>query len=154
MTKPTWDEYFIRMTHVISRKSHDAQTKVGCVIVNSSNEVVTTGYNGFIRGIDDNALPNKRPHKYPWMIHAEHNALISAARQGKSTLGCKVYVTGQPCFHCLQYMYQAGVTSIVYDSDFEINMCQDKDMVFLTEIFMKLVNGKFKVEKFHFDAEN
>jgi dCMP deaminase len=91
------------------------------VLVSPDRTVLSTGYNGFIRDIDDTALPNLRPttkdqlvSKYDFMIHAEHNAILNCARQGRSTVGATAYITGHPCNWCLQYMWQAGIVKIVY----------------------------------------
>ena len=92
------------MAFDVSKRSCDGQSQCGCVLTTKTHEILATGYNGFMRDIDDTRLPNLRPEKYPWMIHAEHNAILSCARQGKSTLGATAYVTGEPCIYCLQYL--------------------------------------------------
>lgn len=119
----SWDKMFIDICLTVAKRSHDAQTQFGAVLVNSSNEIIATGYNGFVRDIDDSVLPNLRPDKYPFMLHAEHNALLSCARQGKSTLNTKMYITGPPCLNCFQFMYQAGVTEILYTTNNQAFMC-------------------------------
>ncbi len=96
-----------------SRSSHDEQTKCGCVLVKDKT-TLSTGYNGFIRGADDDELPKVRPEKYPFMIHAEANAIYNCARLGRSTIGSTAYVTGIPCGTCLQIMYQAGIEEVVF----------------------------------------
>ena len=63
--RPNWDEYFMGMAHYASIRSHDSQTKVGCVIVGSPNVVVGIGYNGFCSGVKEDDLPTTRPDKYP-----------------------------------------------------------------------------------------
>ena len=68
-----WDNMFFATATLWSRKSHDSETQCGCVLVKNKT-IIATGYNGFIRGIDDFMLPNTRPAKYPFMIHAEANA--------------------------------------------------------------------------------
>jgi|15BtaG_2_1085339.scaffolds.fasta_scaffold00003_122 dCMP deaminase len=131
--RPDWTSQFILHAFHCSLRSHDAQTQCGAVLVASDNTIISDGYNGFIRGIDDNKLPNLRPtkpkdygnptqDKYIFMIHSEHNAILNAARQGKSTLGATVYVTGEPCCNCLQYMIQAGITKIVFTNVNKANM--------------------------------
>lgn len=108
-----WDITFLRQAIESASRSHDAETKCGCVLV-SENTILSGGYNGFVRDIDDTVLPNLRPHKYPFMLHAEWNAILNCARQGKSTLGATCYVTTKPCFLCFQSLWQAGITRIVY----------------------------------------
>ena len=70
--KSYWDNIYLLDAVYWSRKSHDPETQCGCVIVNPlDNTTVAHGYNGFVRGIDNAKLPNTRPNKYPFMIHAE-----------------------------------------------------------------------------------
>lgn len=108
-----WDHTFLREAILWADRSHDADTQCGCVLVRDKTPL-SVGYNGFIRDIDDTVLPNIRPYKYPFMLHAEWNAILNCARQGKSTLEATAYVTTKPCFICFQSLWQAGITRIVY----------------------------------------
>mgnify|MGYP003134585905 CR=1 FL=1 len=112
--KPSsWDTSFLLSAALWSKRSHDDQTQCGCVLV-KDKRIISTGYNGFMSGIDDSALPRKRPEKYPFMIHAEANAVYNAAKNGVSTIGSTCYITAIPCLSCLQMLYQCGVSSIVF----------------------------------------
>jgi len=107
MNRPTWDEYFMGMAHYASIRSHDSQTKVGCVIVGSSNVIVGVGYNGFCSGVKEDDLPTTRPDKYPFIVHAEANAVSNlVVRQIDS---CKAYITHLPCASCAKLLWQTGV---------------------------------------------
>jgi dCMP deaminase len=108
--RPDWDEYFLNIAEAVSRRSHDAETHVGCVIVGSDNRIVSTGYNGFAPGLPDHDLPNTRPAKYPYMVHAEANAVATA----KSDLrGCTCYCLFSPCNDCAKLLLAAGIRRIV-----------------------------------------
>lgn len=122
----SWDCYYLIDALYWSSKSHDPQTKCGAVIVAPDNTPLSHGYNGFIRGADD-SLPNTRPNKYPFMIHAEHNALLNCLRNGKSTLGATVYVTASPCLSCWQFMWQAGIVRVVYSNISTPKMVQNQE---------------------------
>lgn len=113
-SRPDWHTYFLKIALEVTTRSNDPQTQCGAVITSSTNEILATGYNGHIRNIKDGILPNLRPDKYDWMIHAEHNAILSCARNGKSTLETSVYITHEPCLYCYQYMWQVGVQHIWY----------------------------------------
>jgi dCMP deaminase len=140
-----WYSLFFLESILWSLKSHDPQTQCGCVLVARDNTIVSTGYNGFIRGIDDSALPNTRPDKYPYMIHAEHNAILNCARQGKSTLGLRAFITGIPCANCLQYMWQAGIHDIYY-SDFNAPvMCTGNEYDATMQKLQEVMSGPFKL---------
>ncbi len=82
----SWDEHYINMATLISFKSKDPSTKVGVVIIGSDNEILSTGFNGFPRGVDERRYPERweRPEKYDWIVHAESNAVANAARVGVS----------------------------------------------------------------------
>tara|TARA_Y100000004_G_scaffold127763_1_gene143841 strand:- start:2678 stop:3202 length:525 start_codon:yes stop_codon:yes gene_type:complete len=114
--EPTeWDNIFFSEAVLWSRRSHDSETQCGCVLVKNKT-CIATGYNGFIRDIDDSSLPDKRPEKYPYMIHAEANAIYNCAREGKSTLGATAYITAAPCTSCLQMLWQCGVKKIFFSN--------------------------------------
>ena len=108
-----WDNKFLLEAIFWSRSSHDKQTQCGCVLVKDKTSL-SSGYNGFIRDVEDDQLPRYRPEKYPYMIHAEANAIYNCTRLGRSTLDATAYVTGIPCLNCLQCLYQCGINEIVF----------------------------------------
>ena len=140
--RPEWNEYFMDIAFAVSKRSHDCQTQVGAIIVNQSNEIVTTGYNGFIRGAIKNILPNKRPLKYPWMIHAEHNAVLSAARQGKSVVGCKAYCTMHPCVPCAMALWQAGIEEVYFRETSSAMLNKEHEIDF--QVFQYVTHDRMK----------
>ena len=117
-----WDNIFFQEATLWSRRSHDIETQCGCVLVKDKT-VISSGYNGFVRDIDDSDLPNTRPDKYPFMIHAEANAIYNSVRIGRSTLGATAYITAVPCLSCLQMLYQCGIEEIVYSDISNPKMC-------------------------------
>tara|TARA_Y100001938_G_scaffold117820_1_gene162659 strand:- start:1008 stop:1514 length:507 start_codon:yes stop_codon:yes gene_type:complete len=110
-----WDNIFFSEAVLWSRRSHDSETQCGCVLVKNKT-VIATGYNGFMRDINDSALPDTRPEKYPFIIHAEANAVYNCAREGKSTLGARAYITAPPCTTCLQMLWQCGIHEIYFSN--------------------------------------
>lgn len=110
----SWDQRFIELAKHIAGWSKDPSTKVGCVVVGPDREIVTTGYNGFPRGVDDDPKRMERPAKYLWTSHAEENAVAHAARIGVSLKGCTAFVTHCPCSRCARGLIQAGVKRVVY----------------------------------------
>lgn len=143
---PSWCDYFLGQAFLTSQRSPDKQTKCGCVIANEKNQIVGQGYNGFPRGLCDSQLPNTRPEKYDWMIHAEVNAILNS---NGSLDNCTAYITTMPCFNCTLLMWQAGIKSIVYanngktpsminnDSKYLMLMKKLKDMSSLSVIGVK-----------------
>ena len=112
----TWDELFILQATVIAQKSKDPSTKVGCVIVGDDNAILSMGFNGFPRGVDEhNSARWKRPEKYNWVEHAERNAIYNAARHGINLFGARAYLNWEPkpCADCTRALIQAGIKEII-----------------------------------------
>ena len=109
-----WIEYFYNIAEEVKKKSKDKNTQIGAVIVGIDKEIVSTGYNSFPRGIDDErAERQEKPEKYFWFEHAERNAIYNAARIGVSTKGCTMYLTcGIPCADCARGIINAGISKI------------------------------------------
>lgn len=117
-----WDEYFLQMALVSARMSKDPSTKVGAVLVRK-NTVLSTGFNGFPRGIADNNRLDVRHEKLDIIVHAEMNAVLAAARMGTAIEGSTIYVAatdgtqeiwgGPPCVRCTVECMQAGVIEYV-----------------------------------------
>lgn len=114
-----WEQYFHNIAYQVKTKSKDNYTQIGAVIVGLDNEIVSTGYNSFPRGIDDNVTSRQeRPEKYYWFEHAERNAIYNAARIGVSTRDCTMYLTcGIPCADCARGIINAGIRRIVCEPD-------------------------------------
>ena len=106
-----WVEYFYNIAEEVKKKSKDKNTQIGAVIVGKDREIVSTGYNSFPRGINDEIVERQeKPEKYFWFEHAERNAIYNAAENGVSLKGSTVYVVGLPvCRECAKGLIQAGV---------------------------------------------
>jgi dCMP deaminase len=114
-----WKDYFRNIVQQVKLKSKDKYTKIGAVIVGKDNEIVSTGYNSFPRGIHDGVdARQERPEKYYWFEHAERNAIYNAARIGVSTKDCTMYLTcGMPCADCARGIINAGIRRIIIEDD-------------------------------------
>ena len=112
-----WVDYFKNIANQVKLKSKDKKTQIGVVIVGKDNEIVSTGYNSFPRGIkDDVDERQERPEKYFWFEHAERNAIYNAARIGVSTKGTTMYLSNWfPCADCARGIINAGITTIYCD---------------------------------------
>jgi dCMP deaminase len=112
-----WTEYFREIATVVAKKSKDVKTHIGAVIVGKDKEIVSTGYNSFPRGLNDNLQERQeRPEKYHWFEHAERNAIYNAARIGVSTKGCSLYLSHWfPCVECTRAIIQSGITTLYCD---------------------------------------
>lgn len=109
-----WDTYFMDIARQVSARSKDRSTKVGCVLVGPDNEIRSTSYNSFPRGINDDVPErHQRPEKYVWTEHAERNAIYAAARVGTPLKGCRAYLPWFPCMDCARALIQVGVVELI-----------------------------------------
>ena len=116
----SWDEYFTGIALLSGMRSKDPNTQVGACIVGKDNRILSVGYNGFPNGCDDDLFPWAREGeetmtKYPYVAHAELNAILNC--RGANLEGAKIYVALFPCNECAKAIIQAGITTVVYDSD-------------------------------------
>ena len=116
----SWDEYFMGIALLSANRSKDPNTQVGACIVNSSNKIMSMGYNGFPMGCNDEEFPWERSGdefntKYPYVCHAELNAILN--NDGRSLDGCKIYVALFPCNECAKAIIQSGIKEVIYLSD-------------------------------------
>lgn len=105
------------MIPIVQRTSTDAQTKVGCVITDSSGNVISMGSNRHTDGMPVTEENSHRPGKYSWIEHAERNAIYSAARRGVSLNNSRMHIPGYPCVECARAIVQSGVKELVCGID-------------------------------------
>ncbi len=117
----SWDEYFMGIAKLAAMRSKDPNTQVGACIVDENNIILSTGYNGFPKFCSDDMFPWERAAdkaentKYPYVVHAELNAILNAS--GRDLRGSKIYVALFPCNECAKAIIQSGVKEVVYLSD-------------------------------------
>ncbi len=116
----SWVEYFMGVAYLAGMRSKDPSTQVGACIVSSDNKILSMGYNGFPTGCSDDAFPwdkegEEAQTKYPYVTHGELNAILNY--RGGSLEGTKLYVSLFPCNECAKAIIQAGIRTVVYDSD-------------------------------------
>lgn len=116
----SWDEYFMGVSILSGMRSKDPNTQVGACIVSQDNKILSMGYNGFPIGCSDDEFPWVREgdpleNKYFYTTHSELNAILNY--RGGSLEGAKLYVSLFPCNECAKAIIQAGIKTIVYDSD-------------------------------------
>lgn len=113
-----YDIAYMNMAIAVSRLSYAERAHVGCILVSPSGQVISHGWNGTPSG-----MPNTceyfdeelgRLKTYPYVIHAEANAILKCARNGVSTQGATLYVTLSPCMECSKMILQAGIKKVIY----------------------------------------
>jgi dCMP deaminase len=130
-----WDIRFFQLCNLLASWSEDRGRRVGAVVVGPGNEIRTTGYNGFPRGVNarvDNRHSKENGEKYLWFEHAERNAIYNAARFGASLEGCRIYCSLFPCAECVRAVIQSGINELnthlppkndpVFNRSFEVSI--------------------------------
>ncbi len=107
-----WDRRFLELAKLVASWSKDPSTQVGAVIADDKNRIVSIGFNGFARGVQDlTERLEDRDVKYKIVLHAEENALHFAHRD---VSGCTVYTWPlMPCAACMSRIIQRGITRVV-----------------------------------------
>ena len=145
--RPSWDEYFLELAHLVSRRSTCLRRNVGAVLV-KDKRILATGYNGSPRGLkhcldigcirQKLKIPSGERHELCRALHAEQNALIQASLYGISVNGSTLYATNQPCIICAKMLINAGIREIVASDGYPDKMALD----FLKEAGIKLRRSK------------
>lgn len=106
-----WSKRFMEMANLIASWSKDPSTQVGCVITDDKHRIVSMGYNGFPRGVEDlEERYENRPVKQLFVAHAERNAIENART---SVEGCNLYTPLEPCSECAKSIIQSGIKKVV-----------------------------------------
>jgi dCMP deaminase len=113
--RASWDEYFMAIAREVATRSTCDRKHVGAVVVREKM-ILTTGYNGSIRGLphcDDDGHMMEDGHCVR-TVHAEANAIVQAARNGIRLDASDIYVSASPCFGCFKLIANSGMKKIVF----------------------------------------
>ena len=112
-----WEQRYLDLAKHISTWSKDPSRQIGAVVVGDSGQILSIGYNGFPRGINDDERLHDRETKYSLVVHAEMNAIYNATLNGISLRDSTLYVWGLPvCSDCARGVIQVGITRVVMNS--------------------------------------
>jgi dCMP deaminase len=110
----SWDDRWMDLCGLLATWSKDLGTKTSAVIVDDRNVLLSIGWNGFPRGVNDDADDRKkRPEKLDWTEHAERNAIYNAAAKGIALLESRMYIPWYPCAACSRGIIQSGISQLV-----------------------------------------
>ncbi|MEI7589834.1 MAG: cytidine/deoxycytidylate deaminase family protein [Deltaproteobacteria bacterium] len=125
--RPSWDEYFMDIVALVSRRSTCLRREVGALLI-KDKRVLSTGYNGAPSGIkhcfevgcvrEQLKIPSGERHELCRGLHAEQNAIIQAAFHGVSVNGSILYCTNLPCIICAKMIVNSGIKKIVIGDDY------------------------------------
>ncbi|MGM0369271.1 MAG: deoxycytidylate deaminase [Bacillota bacterium] len=132
--RPSWQQYFMELTHVVAKRSTCLRRKVGALIV-KERRVLATGYNGAPSGLahcsetgclrEEKNVPSGERHELCRGLHAEQNAIIQAALHGSSIKDATLYCTHQPCILCTKMIINAGIKKIVFKGAYPDQLAQE-----------------------------
>ena len=117
-----WDEYFMAIAKLSAMRCKDPCTQVGACIVSNDNRILSIGYNGAPNGFSDEKFPWGRDGKnldtkYPYVCHAELNAILNYRGSKKDLEDARIYVDLFPCNECAKIIIQSGIKEVIYLSD-------------------------------------
>jgi dCMP deaminase len=149
MGRPSWDEYFMEIAHLVATRSTCLRRKVGAVIVRDKR-ILTTGYNGAPTGLrhceevgclrEELGIPSGKQHELCRAVHAEQNAIIQAAVMGVVLSGATTYATNFPCVICAKMLINAGIKKIIYAAGYPDELSRKM----LTEAGIELIHMDYK----------
>ncbi len=132
--RPSWDEYFMDIAGLVSRRSTCLRRQVGAVLV-GDRRVLATGYNGAPKGLrhclelgclrEQQQIPSGERHELCRGLHAEQNAIIQAALHGVSVKDAVLYCTNHPCVICAKMIINAGIRSVIIRDRYRDSLAED-----------------------------
>jgi dCMP deaminase len=133
--RPSWDEYFMELAFVVSKRSTCLSRHVGSIVV-KDKRIMTTGYNGAPSGIEsclergfcirrEQGCNSGTNLEICRGSHAEENAIVQAAKFGICLSGGTVYCTHQPCLICSKMLINAGIKRVVFKGSYPHEMSLD-----------------------------
>lgn len=134
MERPSWDEYFMEIAHVVKKRSTCLRRQVGAIIV-KDKQILSTGYNGAPKGLEhcldigckrqQLGIKSGERHELCRAIHAEQNAIVQAAHNGISIKDSTIYCTTMPCVLCAKMIINAGINRIVFEGEYPDEFSMD-----------------------------
>jgi len=127
MTRPSWERYFIDITHLVAKRSTCIRRQVGAILV-KDKRILATGYNGAPSGIahcqdvgclrEKEKVPSGERHELCRGSHAEQNAIVQAATYGIPIKDAILFCTNLPCSICIKMIINAGIKTIFYEEGY------------------------------------
>lgn len=112
------DNRYLRMAQIWAENSYCHRRRVGALVV-KDKAIISDGYNGTISGFD-NVCEDNDGITYPYVLHAEANAITKLARSNHNSEGGTLYVTASPCIECAKLIIQAGIKRVVYAEKYRL----------------------------------
>ena len=153
MPGPSWEEYFMDITFLVSKRATCRRRQVGAILI-KDKRILSTGYNGAPMGLahcldigclrEKKNIPSGERHELCRGLHAEQNAIIQAAYHGVSVKDAVLFCTNLPCIICLKMIINAGIKKIVYKDGYPDELSRDM----IEESGIELVEYKKGLKKY------
>lgn len=112
------DLRYLRMAHIWAENSYCKRRQVGALIV-KNKMIISDGYNGTPSGFE-NVCEDENNQTFPYVLHAEANAITKIARSGNNSENATLYVTDAPCIECSKLIIQAGIKRVIYSRNYRL----------------------------------
>ena len=112
------DHLYMKTARTWSENSYCVRRKVGALLV-KNQMIISDGYNGTPSGFP-NVCEDENNVSFPYVLHAEANAITKVARSNNSSDGATLYVTTSPCMECSKLIIQSGIKRVVYGEKYRI----------------------------------
>ena len=110
---------YLRMAQIWAENSYCKRRQVGALVV-KDKMIISDGYNGTTCGFD-NICEDETNTTYPYVLHAEANAITKLARSSNNSDGATLYVTASPCIECAKLIIQAGIKRVIYGEEYRLS---------------------------------
>lgn len=124
--RKSWDQLWMNFAVEMATMGTCARRKVGCVLVDEKNKIISTGFNGvppgwphcnesaYARCPGADAISGTRLDEC-YANHAEVNALLHCDNVYRIKT---CYVTSSPCVHCVKQLLHTSCTRIVFSEEY------------------------------------
>ena len=112
------DYRYLRMARIWAENSYGRRRQVGALVV-KDKMIISDGYNGTPSGFE-NVCEDETGTTFPYVLHAEANAITKLARSSNNSDGATLYVTASPCIECAKLIIQSGIRRVVYAEKYRL----------------------------------
>lgn len=122
--RPDWDQYFLIIADAVSLRMSCNRARIGAIVVSTDHRILSTGYGGAPAGwpscdeVGHELVEINGRQSCVRTIHAEENAIVTAARHGVPLMGSTLYTTASTCYNCLKRVAQVGIFRVVYGTEY------------------------------------
>jgi dCMP deaminase len=134
------DQRYLRMAAIWAQNSYCKRRQVGALLV-KNKMIISDGYNGTPSGFENNC-EDENNQTFPYVLHAEANAITKVAKSNNSSDGATLYVTSSPCLECAKLIIQAGIKRVVFYDDYH----KDDGINLLKKAHIEVVKIKIDIE--------